>query len=182
MDAVAAFRAFDATRMSMLSTRTVAFDGGTAYFDDGYPERYISNVLIVEAADVPARRLLKAADELLGSAGLAHRRIRIRDDAAAVRLAPSLRTAGYTDERVGVMVLRRPPDRPAVHSVEELRFDDVRGLTEEIYRREPPMAPATVTRLHRATCATGRDRWNEAVRRPARRRAGGPMRALRDRA
>jgi len=155
---LAAFRAFDTTRMSVLSTRTVAFDGGTAYFDDAYPERYISNVLIVETADMSAQRLVRAADEILGSAGLAHRRIRIRDEAAAVRLAPSLRAAGYTDERVAVMVLRRPPDRPAAHPVEELRFDDVRELTEEIYRREPPVTPATMTRF-----VAQHSRWDEIL-------------------
>jgi GNAT superfamily N-acetyltransferase len=147
MDEIAAFRAFDLARISMLSTRTVAFDGGTAFFDDHYPERYISNVVIVEAVDVPARRLLETADDLLGRAALAHRRIRVRDDDAAARSAPSVRAAGYSDERTRVMVHRRPPDRPAALPVEETRFDDVRELMEEIYRRELPTAPETATRF-----------------------------------
>jgi GNAT superfamily N-acetyltransferase len=147
MDEIAAFRAFDLARMSMLSTRTVAFDGGTAFFDDDYPERYISNVLVVEAVNVPARRLLETAGDLLGGAGLSHRRIRMRDDDAAARSAPSFRAAGYADERTRVMVHRRPPDRPAVVPAEEVRFDDVRELTEEIYRRELSTAPETATRF-----------------------------------
>ena len=131
----------------MLSTRTVAFDGGTAYFDDDYPERYISNLVDIDAEDLPAERLLAIAEELLGAANLSHRTIRIRDETVATRLAASLRAAGYTEERTVVLVLRRPPDRPAAHLVEELGFADVRALTEEIYRREPPLSPATAARF-----------------------------------
>jgi GNAT superfamily N-acetyltransferase len=146
VDPLAAFREFDTTRMSLLSTRAIPFDGGIAYLDEDYPERYISNVLIVDA-DVPAERLLRTTEEMQGGARLAHRRIRVRDDALGIRLAPSLRAEGYTDERVVVMLLRRQSDRGAALPVEERRFDDVRDLTAEVYRRELPTDPDTAVRF-----------------------------------
>ena len=147
MDALAAFRELDTTRMSLLSTRALPLDGGTAYFDDDYPERYISNLLIVDDADAPAERLVRTAEQIQGGASLAHRRIRVRDDAAGIRLAPSLHAKRYADERVVVMLLRRPSDRRAAVAVEECRFDDVRDLTEQVYRRDLPTHPEAATRF-----------------------------------
>jgi GNAT superfamily N-acetyltransferase len=158
VDALVAYREFDAARMSLLSTRTIPFVGGTAYFDDGYPERYISNLVAVDGDSLSAEHLLSATDELLGGAGLGHRRIHVRDDAAGARMAPTLRAHGYADERVVVMLLRRTPDRRPILPVEEHRFDEVRGLTEEIYRRELPNEPTTAARFVRQHAA-----WDRAL-------------------
>lgn len=156
MDALAAYREFDAARMSLLSTRTIPFVGGTAYFDDEYPERYISNIVVVDGDATSAEHLVSTADELLGGAGRGHRRIHVRNDSVGARMAPTLREHGYADERVVVMVLRRAPDRRADLPVEERRFEEVRGLTEEIYRRELPSEPTTAVRFVRQHAAWDR--------------------------
>jgi GNAT superfamily N-acetyltransferase len=71
----------------------------------------------------------------------------VRDDATGIRLAPSLRAQGYTDERLVVMLLRRATDRLAAIPVEECTYDDVRDFMEQVYRRELPTDPDTATRF-----------------------------------
>ena len=48
------FFAFEVRRHSLLSTREEPFEGGVAYFDDDYPERYVSGFLLVTAARQPS--------------------------------------------------------------------------------------------------------------------------------
>jgi ribosomal protein S18 acetylase RimI-like enzyme len=141
------FYALETRRRSLISTRSEPFDAGIAYFDDDYPERYISNLLVVtEARSFRSDQLIASADAILGGAGLPHRLVTVLDDLGG-RLAPGFRTVGYQAGRVSGMVLRRPPDRAIGLAVEECSFDEARQLTEEIYRRELPTALETVDRF-----------------------------------
>ena len=147
MDDLDRFYALETRRRSLISTRSEPFDAGIAYFDDDYPERYISNLLVVpEARSFGSDQLVASADAILGGRGLPHRLVTVPDDRGG-RLAPGFRDAGYEAGRVSGMVLRRPPDRPIGLAVEECSFDEARQLTEEIYRRELPSAPETVDRF-----------------------------------
>jgi ribosomal protein S18 acetylase RimI-like enzyme len=148
MDDLDRFFACEAHRHALLSTRAQPFEGGVAYFDDDYPERYISNFLL-GVRDDPALtgdRLASLADDILGGAGLPHRRVTVLHEGGD-RLAPAFRGRGYEVGRIAAMVLRRHPDRPAALSAEERSFDEARPLTEEIYRRELPQAPETAARF-----------------------------------
>lgn len=148
MDDLDRFFAFEAHLQALLSTRAEPFDGGVAYFDDDYPDRYVSNFLLVRRVDptLTGDRLATSADDLLGGAGLSHRHVTVLDEHGD-RLAPAFRDRGYEVGAIVAMALRRPPDRPAALPAEERSFDEVRALTEEIYRRELPQAPETVARF-----------------------------------
>jgi len=142
------YRAFDVRRLSLLSTRVQPFDAGVAYFDDAYPDRYVANLLVVDRDDVnvSSDHLVARADEILGGAGLSHRLVKILHDRGE-HLAPGFRAHGYDVERVVAMLLRRPPDRPASLTAEECSFDELRPLTEEIYRRDLPPEPELARRF-----------------------------------
>lgn len=147
MDDLDRLLALEARRLSLISTRVEPFDAGIAYFDDAYPERYVSNLLVVDdAGGFSGEELIGMADDILGGAGSLHRFVKVQDDRAR-RLAPAFRDAEYEPGRIVGMVLRRPPDRPASLKVEECSFDAVLPLTEEIYRRELPSAPETAARF-----------------------------------
>lgn len=141
MDDPDRFYALETRRRSLISTRSEPFEAGIAYFDDDYPERYISNRLVVpEARSFRSDQLIASADAIPGGVGLPHRLVTVLDDRGG-RLAPGFRAAGFEGGRVSGMVLRRPPDRPIGLAVEECSFDEARQLTEEIYRRNCPRRP-----------------------------------------
>jgi GNAT superfamily N-acetyltransferase len=142
------FFAFETRRHSLLSTRAEPFEGGVAYLDDDYPERYVSNFLLIDRdeATLTGDRLASVADDILGGEGLSHRHVTVLGERGE-RLAPAFRDRGYAVVRIVAMVLRRAPDRPATLPTEERTFDEVRPLMEEIYRREQPLAPETADRF-----------------------------------
>jgi GNAT superfamily N-acetyltransferase len=147
MDDLDRWLALETCRLSLISSREQPFDAGTAYFDDAYPERYVSNLLVVDdAGGISGEELIEMADDILGGAGSLHRFVKVHDDQAQ-HLVPRFLDAGYEPGRIVGMVLRRPPDRPASLEVEECSFGAVLPLTEEIYRRELSSAPETAARF-----------------------------------
>ncbi|MEP6758598.1 MAG: GNAT family N-acetyltransferase [Actinomycetota bacterium] len=160
MDDLARFLAFERRILAGMSTRVEPFAYGSAYFDEGFPERWFSNFLLADAnlEDASAQGLTEAADRILGGAGLRHRLIVVTDDAAGSRLAPGLRAAGYTAEPSLQMVLRRAPDRPAGLPVVECSFAESRPMTEEIYRRERDMPAALIPRF-----VDQHETWEQAI-------------------
>ena len=87
-----------------------------------------------ELATVTAEELADEADELLGGAGLQHRKIEVWDEQAGERLADGFRELGWYVERDVVMVSRGPPDR-------EVDTSEVRNVGAE--ELEPIWAEAT---------------------------------------
>lgn len=141
-DVLARTLAFEREVVSSVSTRFVPFAWGTAYLNDGYPERWDSNFLWVDAAVdgavADAGELAAEADRVLGEAGLTHREIRIDDDAYGRSVAAELAHAGYGGDRLMVMALRRPVDRPAASAAaEEVDLATLRPALEIVLRREP---------------------------------------------
>ena len=134
--------AFEREVVASVSTRLVPFTWGTAYLNDGYRERWDSNFLWVDPiADGPipdAAALAAEADRVLGDAGLTHREIRIDDDAHGRSVSAGLARAGYGGDRLVVMALRRPEDRPATSiAAEEVDLATLRPALEIVLRREP---------------------------------------------
>ena len=142
--------AFERALLERTSTEVVAFRGGTAYFDSDVPLRYYSNILVIdEPAAAPAERWVAEADRLLEERGLTHRIVAVHDTVGADRLAMGFVDHGYAVDRGVLMVLGGEPDRrPSAVEVEELTFDEVRPLEEEVTRREPwATDPETVRQL-----------------------------------
>ena len=101
-----------------LSTRIAPFAFGTAFFDDHHRDRFVSNFLNVEGAldAVEPHDLAHSADEILGSAGYAHRMVLVRSEEHGARWAPAFEAAGYRADPIVLMCLRRDPDR--AHTVD----------------------------------------------------------------
>ena len=140
-EALARTLAFEREVVASVSTRLVRAAWGTAYLNDGYRERWDSNFLWVDDVGRPvagAVELAADADRVLGEVGLIHREIRIDDDAYGRSVAPGLVKAGYGGDRLVVMALRRPVDRPAAaDAAEEVDLATLRPALEIVLRREP---------------------------------------------
>jgi GNAT superfamily N-acetyltransferase len=96
---------------------------GTALLRPELPRVWSLNYLLAdrELNSATAEDLAEEADELLGSAGLQHRKIEVLDGSAGARLAEEFRALGWHVERDLVLPHRRPPDRGAdISSVEEV--------------------------------------------------------------
>ncbi|MGZ8652203.1 MAG: GNAT family N-acetyltransferase [Actinomycetota bacterium] len=150
-DALARTIAFEREVVASVSTRLVPFTRGIAYLNDRYPERWDSNFLWVDHVDdavADAGELTSEADRVLGEAGLIHREIRIDDDAYGRSVAADLAGAGYGGDRLVVMVLRRPADRPdASGAAEEVDLATLRPALEIVLRREPWATTEEIVRI-----------------------------------
>lgn len=96
---------------------------GTALLRGDMPSVWSANYVLAEREldTATAEDLVREADELLGGAGLKHRKVEVLDGDAGARLAGQFRALGWHVERDLVMPYRRTPDRePNVSGVEEI--------------------------------------------------------------
>ena len=90
-----------------------------------------------EPRDATAEELAAEAERVQGAAGIAHRRVNVRDEAQRERLEPEFVRLGWEPQRFVLMVQRRPPDRSAEHDVREVDEPTLRPLWAEAIRNEP---------------------------------------------
>jgi ribosomal protein S18 acetylase RimI-like enzyme len=90
-----------------------------------------------EPGDATTEELAVEAERVQGAAGIAHRRVNIRDEAQRERLEPQFVRLSWKPERFVLMVLRRSPDRPGEHEVREVDEPTMRPLWAEAIRGEP---------------------------------------------
>lgn len=112
---------------------------GTALLRPELPNVWSLNYLLAERElDIAtAQALADEADDLLGSAGLGHRKIEVLDGEAGRRLAPQFRRLGWHVEHDLVMPHRRPPDRETETStVEEVDAEALTPTWMEGMRRD----------------------------------------------
>jgi ribosomal protein S18 acetylase RimI-like enzyme len=135
-------------------TREEPFRYGTARFDDRLPLRWDSNYLRVERVpkEVGAKELAEEAERIQGAAGLRHRKLEVRDEAAGAQLEPEFRRLGWTVSRNVLMALHREPDRSPDRSlVREVDLDVLREpRAEQIRTYEWGADPEVATQLHAA--------------------------------
>jgi GNAT superfamily N-acetyltransferase len=112
---------------------------GTALLRPELPNVWSLNYLFAERelGAATAQALADEADDLLGAAGLRHRKIEVLDGETGRRLAPEFRDLGWHVERDLVMPHRRPPDRETdTSAVEELGADALTSTWAEGLRNE----------------------------------------------
>lgn len=117
---------FERRMQREIATRVQPYEWGTAYFNPDYPLVWDLNFLEVEriAPRPGVGELISAADDLLGAAGLRHRRIMVDDVALAEAMAPRFRELGWTVNRFLFMELRHEPAaRPSTHRSREIDRD-----------------------------------------------------------
>lgn len=126
-----------------LSTRMEPFAFGTAFFDEGHRDRYVSNFLNVEGDldSVEPEALMRSADEILGDVGYAHRMVLVRSEEHGARWSAAFEAAGYRVDPIVLMCLRGDPDRGPVVDVQERTFAEARSLIHETYRRDERLEP-----------------------------------------
>lgn len=114
--------------------RAEAFEHGTAFFTPAHPTKWDLNLLVVDdAAGLSAEALIAEAERLQAPAGLRHRKIEVHTGADA--LAEGFKAAGWSPERVVVMLLRPDSDQrgEAPAPVREVEFPAVCSLMEQWY-------------------------------------------------
>ncbi len=125
--------AFERELVPRISTRSEACRFGTAWFHEGFPRRWDSNFVWVDAAleGVSAEDLAADADDVLGRAGLEHRTIWVVDIVHGERLAPGFVELGYGVDRGVVMAHLREPDHWNDDVAEEVGLEEMKGFYRE---------------------------------------------------
>jgi ribosomal protein S18 acetylase RimI-like enzyme len=146
-DRFARTRAFERDVLRRTSTSVERFAYGFAYLNLDLPHRFSSNLLWVEPdAGVPgAGALVDEADRVLGSAGLAHRKV-VVDGEPGRALAGAFLDLGWVVEHLVGMTHERAPDRPPALDVERVGFGVVRSFAETVIRSTEPAEDDAVVR------------------------------------
>jgi GNAT superfamily N-acetyltransferase len=112
---------------------------GTALLYEELPRVWSLNYVLVERNldTATAEALAAEADELLGGAGLRHRKVEVLDEAAGERLAVEFQALGWHIERDLVQPHRRPADREVdVSFVEEVDTETLAPVWAEAMRKD----------------------------------------------
>jgi GNAT superfamily N-acetyltransferase len=130
---LARLRAYQRAHFEHITTRAEPLAHGVAVFTPAHPTKWDLNLLVIDdASELTAEGLIAEAERLQARAGLRHRKVQVLS--GGDRLVDGFVAAGWTAERVVVMVLRGADvrgDAPA--EVRETGFEAVRGLMEQWY-------------------------------------------------
>lgn len=122
------------------STEVVPFDGGVAFLNSNFPIIWDMNFLTVQSPEgMTVERLLAAADDILGSRALKHRKAEVMFAPEGAVLAEGFeKLEGWTVNKLITMKLTGSPDRDLVPGIaEEVTYDELRSFREEGVRRGP---------------------------------------------
>lgn len=131
------------------ATDTVPSPYGVAYLALDVPNVWSRNYLLAtENLDgVTAEELAAEADRIMGAAGLAHRKVELRDAEVGDRLADGFRKLGWNQECDVVMVAAREPDRETDTSVvEEVTVDELVPAWSGNWTADPDVLNDAVTK------------------------------------
>lgn len=140
MDAFARAFGFENAMRETGSTELVETRLGVGLINSDYPKVYDMNYLRADAdlAEVTAEQLIDDVEALLGSRGYEHRQVEFHDDAAADRLEPAMRAAGWERFRALFMTQARQTERrDGLPEAGEVAWEELRPTVIEQLRREP---------------------------------------------
>lgn len=112
---------------------------GTALLYEQLPRVWSLNYVLVERDldEATAEALAAEAEELLGGAGLRHRKVEVLDGVAGERLASEFQALGWHVERDLVQPHRRPADREVdISFVEEVDTETLAPVWAEAMRKD----------------------------------------------
>jgi GNAT superfamily N-acetyltransferase len=112
---------------------------GTALLYEELPRVWSLNYVLAERDldGATAEALAAEADDLLGGAGLRHRKVEVLDEAAGERLAREFQALGWHVERDLVQPHRRPADREVdISFVEEVDTETLAPVWAEAMRKD----------------------------------------------
>jgi ribosomal protein S18 acetylase RimI-like enzyme len=89
------------------STTVKRFEHGIAFLHERLPRVYDRNFVLVTEPDADPKKLSRAADRLLGGAGLHHRKLVFEQETAGRRATGALGGRGWEYRRLAVMVYRK---------------------------------------------------------------------------
>jgi ribosomal protein S18 acetylase RimI-like enzyme len=129
---------FVESMQDQMATRRVPFAHGTALVHDRLPYAWDLNFVRLNPEDpVPAGDLIAEVDAVLGSLGLAHRKINADAEALGHRLDPDLRAMGWRATQSLVMVFRGGVAEPPGAHVVEVNADALSPKWEMGIRSAP---------------------------------------------
>jgi len=147
-------RAYRLSLFERVTAGAEPFEHGVAFFTPAHPAKWDLNLLLVEdAAGASAEDLLAEAERLQAPAGLRHRKVEVLRGGDP--LVKGFEAAGWSAERLVIMVLRRDSDRrgEAPAPVREVGFEAVRPLMQQWY--EESMSAAEARELTDADADSG---------------------------
>lgn len=155
--------AFERDLRRRSSHREQHFRAGAALFRDELPRVWDANVVHLTATTgtLVAAELVAEAERLQD--GLAHRKVIVDDDELGADLAPGMRALGWQVRPMGIMVHRRPLDRPPDRRLaREITLDELLAVRAQALRAEPyggdPETVRQILAADRALAGPGRAR------------------------
>ena len=132
-------KSFERAVAERCATDVRPFRWGTGLFHPGFPDVWDFNFLVVDKPDddLDAPRLIREAEAVHAAAGNRHCHVLIYDAAVGDRLAPGMKHAGWTTNRLLFMAHRREPEREPKHLVHEVEEKELRDARREFISSQP---------------------------------------------
>ncbi len=119
--------------------RVVERDWGTAFLSPSLPLIWDASWLAIERPGLSAENLVRLGDEVLGSAGFAHRTLVLCDEGDGVRLATEFDSLpGWEVERNRFMAWRPQRGQQRAAPATETTMEAIRPLRRELIRESMP--------------------------------------------
>jgi GNAT superfamily N-acetyltransferase len=146
--ALARVMAFERGLQRRNATRVVDLPWGCAVLREDLPLVYDLNAVIVNRPVEDPGAVLEVTEEVLGGAGLRHRRLIIDEPSAAAPLAGAACERGWSSSTLLAMVWRRPLDHPVpVDGVVELEPAAYDPVQRRLNSEEPWATPEVLDQM-----------------------------------
>jgi ribosomal protein S18 acetylase RimI-like enzyme len=127
---------WEVAREARVAEQVKEHDWGRAFLSPTVPLVWDANWILVERTGAAAEEIIEAADRSIGSAGMRHRTVLVREPEDGRRLVPEFEARGWGVEPGLRMVHRRAPDRESEIRIAECRMDEIADLRTELIRKQ----------------------------------------------
>jgi ribosomal protein S18 acetylase RimI-like enzyme len=127
---------WEVEREERVAERKEERDWGRTFLSPTVPLVWDANWILIEQPGMAVDEIIAAADQSIGSAGMRHRTVVVRELEDGRRVVPEFESRGWGIEPGLRMVLRRAPDRKSEIEVAERRMDEIASLRAELIRKQ----------------------------------------------